>query len=271
MNEILLEDHRQIASAEYIPWEKLQGKTILVTGACGLIGSTLVNALLYANETKNLNLKVIALDISKAVFAERFETNAALSFIEASVEHLPEIEDDVDYIVHAASPTASKYFVEHPVETINIAINGTRNMLELAKQKKVDAFVYLSSMEVYGHPPKGHKVTENEVAGFDTTNVRNCYPLGKQMCENICTSYFAEYGVPAKIIRLTQTFGAGVRYDDSRVFAEFMRCAVEKRDIVLKTKGETERCYLYTADAVTAILAVMLKGATGQAYTAANT
>ena len=270
MNEILLEDYKQIASAEYIPWEKLQDKTILVTGACGLIGSTLVNALLYANEAQKLNLKVIALDISKTVFAERFETNSALGFIEASVEQLPKIEKDIDYIVHAASPTASKYFVEHPVETINIAVNGTRNMLELAKQKKVDAFVYLSSMEVYGSPEKEEELYENSATNVDTASVRSCYPEAKRLCENLCTCYCAEYAVSARVVRLAQTFGAGVSKNDGRVFMQFAKAAMEGKDIVLQTQGTSKRPYLYTADAVSAVLTVLLCGADGEIYNAAN-
>ena len=90
------------------------------------------------------------------------------------------------------------------------------------------------------------------------------------MCENLCVSYMKEYGIPVKIIRLTQTFGPGVTYDDGRVFAEFARCAIEQRNIVLKTKGETKRNYLYTADAVSAIFTVLLKGKSGEAYNAAN-
>lgn len=125
-------------------------------------------------------------------------------------------------------------------------------------------------METYGTPKKGIRITEENCGQFDTTTIRNCYPLGKQVCENLCCSYFSEYGVPVKIARLTQTFGPGVSYDDGRVFAEFARCAIERRNIVLKTKGETERSYLYTGDAVSAILTILLKGENGQAYTVAN-
>ena len=99
---------------------------------------------------------------------------------------------------------------------------------------------------------------------------RNCYPLSKQICEAICKAYQTEYRVPTKILRLTQTFGPGVELKDERVFAEFMRCVVNKTDIVLRSTGGTERCYLYTSDAVTAILTVMTKGVAGEAYTAAN-
>ena len=125
-------------------------------------------------------------------------------------------------------------------------------------------------MEVYGYPEKGHKVAESEIGEFTPLNLRNSYPIGKIMCETMCCAYAEEYKVPVKMVRLTQTFGPGVNYNDNRIFAYFGRCVKEKKDIVLKTAGETERCYLYTTDAVTAILTVMLKGKNGEAYNAAN-
>ena len=100
--------------------------------------------------------------------------------------------------------------------------------------------------------------------------MRNSYPIGKIASENLCCGYAKEYGVPAMSIRLTQTFGAGVNYNDTRVFAYFARCVKEKTNIVLKTRGETERCYLYTTDAATAILTVLLNGKAGEIYNAAD-
>ena len=262
-----------ICEADFIPWDRLKNKMILITGATGLIGYTLVNALLYANKERALNLKVLALVRDKDRATERFKAHiddASLSLIHGCVEELPRIGQAVDYIVHGASQTASKAFVLQPVETIMTALKGTANLLELAKEKAVSGMVYLSSMEVYGHPKKGHKVTENEIGALTPLNVRNSYPISKIQCENLCYAYAKEYGMPVMTVRLTQTFGPGVNYNDGRVLAEFAKCVAEKRDIVLKTKGKTAHSYLYTADAVTAILTVLLKGAAGQAYNAAN-
>ena len=271
--DIFAEDISGIGSADFIPWERLAGKTVFVTGATGLIGRTLVYGLNCANKRHDLHMRVIALvrdqGRAEARFAEILP-DGMLSLKVGNVENLPAIDEAVDFIVHGASQTASREFVTHPVETLQTSLSGTMRLLELARAKKVQGFVYLSSMEVYGYPARGHKVKEEEIGRFEPQNMRNCYPIGKIACENLCCGYAKEYGVPAMSVRLTQTFGAGVNYNDTRVFAYFARCAKEGQNIVLKTKGETERCYLYTTDAATAILTVLLKGEPGGIYNAAD-
>lgn len=271
---VFQEDLESIAQEDYIPWEQLQGKTCLITGATGLIGYTLTSALLYAGWKKQLGLTVVALvrnvEKAKQKFAAQLNQGLPLRFVQGDVEHLPPMDGPVDYVIHGASPTASKYFVEHPVETIHTAVIGTMNMMRMAKDKQCQGFVYLSSMEVYGSPQTDEKITESHSTNLDTMVARNSYPESKRLCESLCASYWAEYGLRAMSVRLTQTFGPGVDYNDNRVFAQFARSVIEGKDIVLLTKGETRRSYLYTADAVTAILTVLLKGQGGQAYNAAN-
>ncbi len=275
INTTFQEDMEHIVSASFIDWNALQSKTFFVTGATGLIGYNLIAGLMYANKKYGLNVKVKALVRDENKAKERFadfkdEIGTTLEFVLGSVEKPINIEGTIDYIVHGASVTSSKGFVEQPVETIRTALDGTINMLELAKEKNVTSMVYLSSMEVYGYPTKGKKVTEDQIGTFVPQDIRNSYPLSKVQCEALCYSYAKEYGVPAKIIRLTQTFGAGVNYTDNRIFAYFGRCVDQKENIVLKTLGETERSYLYATDAVTAILVILQKGANGESYNAAD-
>lgn len=238
---------------------------VLVSGATGLIGQSIVKFLMKEN------VHVIALTRSR----ERAESilgkeNKMLEYIIGDVCDIEPQNLNVDYIIHGASQTSSRAFIEEPVETINTALLGTKNMLEFAKINNVKGFVYLSSMEVYGLPLNDLKIDEKHETTLDTMQVRSSYPESKRMCESLCVSYFSEFGVPAKVIRLTQTFGPGVKYNDGRVFAEFARCVIEKRNIVLKTKGKTKRSYLYTEDAVNAILTVLYNGVPGEAYNAAN-
>ena len=273
VGNIFREDYEVMNSADYIPWERLQGAVFFVTGATGLIGSSFIRALDYVNTKRNLNLSILALVRDEARAAERFAdilNHGIISFAVGTVENLPKLNRDIDYILHAASQTASKEFVTHAVETIQTSVFGTASVLKLAAENKVKGFVYLSSMEVYGYPERGHKVRENEIGAMTSLDLRNSYPISKVMSEAMCCAYAAEYDVPAMICRLSQTFGPSVNYNDNRIFAYFGRCIREKRNIVLKTKGETERCYLHTTDAVTAILTILLKGKPGRAYNAAN-
>jgi len=278
-NNAISEIQKQVCNTDFIDWGSFRDKTILITGATGLIGYTLISSLTYTSKQKNLRLKIIALVRNEKRAKERFKdiyssedclNGSELGLIIGTVESLPSITDNVDYIIHGASKTASMSFIKEPVETIKTALLGTINLLELAKEKTVSGFVYLSSMEVYGYPEKGHKVVENDIGTLPPQDLRNSYPISKVQCESLCMSYAAEYNMPVMIARLTQTFGPGVNYDDRRIFAYFGKCVVEKNDIVLKTKGETERSYLYTSDAVTAILTILLKGQPGKAYNVAD-
>lgn len=246
------------------------GKRILITGASGLIGKAVVKKL-YGGEFGR-PAKIIA-NVRNEERARRAFSYLPENFIEyvvGDIKELPLTDMGVDYIIHGANRTASKDFIEKPVEVIREAVDGTVRVLEFAVKNRVKGLVYLSSMEVYGAHDSDEEVYEDSPAYLDSRSPRSCYPESKRLCECLCASYFREYGVPSKILRLTQTFGEGVAYDDNRVFAEFARCAVEGRDIVLKTAGETKRNYLYTDDAAEAVLTVLLKGENGEAYNAAN-
>lgn len=240
---------------------------ILITGATGLIGQTIIKK--FQKEYDNVSIIAIIRNKDKAMKLLGKESKN-LSYLVGDVCSITPKKLDIDYIIHAASQTSSKAFIDEPVKTIITAFQGTKNVLDIAKLSNVKGFVYLSSMEVYGSPLTDEKINEIHNTNLDTMKVRSCYPESKRMCENLCVSYMSKYGVPVKVVRLTQTFGPGVQYKDSRVFAEFARCAIEGVNIVLKTKGETKRSYLYTEDAAEAILKVLFNGIAGEAYNAAN-
>ena len=159
--------------------------------------------------------------------------------------------------------------MEKPVETIYTAINGSRNILEFAKNKRLEGMVYLSSLEIYGVNEK-ENIKEEDYGYIDILNPRSSYSESKKMVETMCISYGTEYGVPVKIARLAQTFGAGVSISDNRVFAQFAKAIINKENIVLHTKGETKRNYCYTTDTVRGIFTILTKGENNNAYNVAN-
>lgn len=271
---IIKEDGISIAGCQAVDWAVLKGKAIFVTGATGLIGMNLIRGIMAYNETENANIRVTALVRSRSkgerLFSEYIDKQW-VNLVEGDILMPIDIQGEIDYIIHGASVTASREFVEKPVETITTAIDGTRNVLEFARNKKVKGMVYMSSMEVYGTPVNDEPLTEEKMGYLNPLAVRSSYSESKQMVENLCVAYHSEYDVPVKIVRLTQTFGPGVAADDKRVFAEFANCAAMGRNIRLQTEGLTKRMYLYTADAATALLTVLTKGESGQAYNAANT
>lgn len=254
-------------------------RTYLITGATGYIGAALVKSI-FRDEKNGENLKCRMItpvrDIQKAsrllpAGVELLQTDLC---DRKSVERLLKVGSGVDYVIHCASITASAEMIAHPVEVTESIINTTQNVLEFVKCSPVKSMVYLSSMEVYGNIDcqNGHRVTEDGVScgAVELLSSRSCYPLGKRMAENICYSYYQEYGVPVKIARLAQTFGSEIRDTDNRVFAQFARAAKNGEDIVLHTEGNSVGNYCDIEDAIRGIMAILEKGTNGEAYNVVN-
>ena len=273
MNKQILIDDLNAFAESFELSESLHGKTFLITGATGLIGSVMIKCLLALNRKETLGIKVIAvirsLDKAKSVFADEF-SEIVFKNIGLDEISVTSIGADVDYIVHLASPTASKFFVEHPVETLRTAIEGTTAVLEYAKEAGVKGMVYASSLEVYGSNDTDEWIDENFQGYVNPVEVRSSYNLGKRAAECLCHSYAAEYNVPVMMARFTQVFGAGVSESENRVFAQFARSAIACTDIEVHTQGLSAKPYCYTTDAISAMLYILLKGQHGEAYNVAD-
>ncbi len=237
--------------------------TILVTGATGLIGTALVKSFLARGDSVVAAVR----NVEKA--QAQFAGLPCLSIVKWDVTQKAPEGVVADVIVHAASETSSRAYVEKPVETIGVMLDGTRNVLEFARRCDAQRVVFISTMEVYG-VPSAEVVTEKDYGMIDPMNVRSSYPEAKRLAENLCIAYWTEYKVPVVIARLALTFGEGVKRGHPRVFAQFAEAVIDGRDIVLHTVGKTAGCRCYIGDAVSAIETLIDRGVPGEAYNVAN-
>ena len=273
MNNILKEDIQLFASRFALATE-LKGKTIAITGSTGLLGACMVRCLLALKAQRGVNLHIVAVvrNMEKAVRLfgkEREELSYYQYDFSATEPFRPKRK--VDYLFHFAAPTASKDFVEKPVETMNTVYMGMQNILNYAEQAKLESLVLASTLEVYGTiTDDSTPLTEDKQGYLNPMATRSSYPLAKRAAEGLCHNYAVEKQVKVKVARLAQTFGAGVSKQDNRVFAQFARSVIHNEDIILHTTGELSRCYCYTTDAISAMLYILLKGEDGTAYNVAN-
>lgn len=269
---ITIEDIANIEKDSKLPFNELEGKTILITGGTGQIGSALAKTLLYTIDKKGLNSKIYITSRSedkfRRVFSKQLEKNCPIHFTNYKLEHeIPE-KEHYDYVIHTASITDSLSFIQKPCETILTNILGTKNILDYACKNNSNV-VYISSMEVYGKTPT-ELVQEDTVGTLDHFALRSSYSESKRCSELLCKSYFSEKNVNVKILRPTLTFGTALDDSDNRIYAQLIRSIINKTDIILHTEGKTTRDYLYIYDAVHAIISVLLLGKPGEAYNISN-
>lgn len=271
-NRIILEDIEEILSTTRVDWDDFSGKRVLITGASGFLPAYLVETLLYLNKTRGLSTHVTALVRNRENYTKRFAqhlNNPNLTVLVQDVSKPISLALPHHFIIHAASQASPKYYGVDPVGTLSANVLGTMQLLELARNHPVISFMYFSSGEVYGEtqciPTK-----ESDYGYIDPTSVRSCYAESKRMGENMCVSWHAQYQVPTKIVRPFHTYGPGMKLDDGRVYADFVRDILENRPIVVRSEGTASRAFCYLADATAGFFTVLLKGKNGVPYNVGN-
>lgn len=272
MNEIIRRDVDDVIASSPFIKEKLNGASILITGATGMLPSYMVYTLLRLCEKDDFccTLYIGARNIQKARI--RFGNALDAPYVHIFNADLTQpfsFDSKVDYIVHAASIASSDKFLTNPVEVLLPNTVALHSLLEVARREKA-SFLFFSSGAVYGTLP-GKSVIREEDSGYMLpTDVRSCYGQSKRLGETMCAAYSAEYNVKASIIRPGHTYGPTMDLHDSRVFAEFVRNVIEGHDIEMKSDGTGVRAFCYISDATDAFFRAMILGEAGEAYNVSN-
>lgn len=266
---LYVEDLNYILSTKGI--ENLRGKSILITGATGMIGLCLIDALMLYNQ-QGANVSIYAVGRSKAKAEERlgeYYDTSLFHFVEQDVRQPLPASLKVDYIIPLASNTHPLAYSQYPIETIEINVKGTEYALQ--KAVECDATVlYPSTVEVYGNARGEDVFTEDYTGQLNLSNSRSCYTESKRVSEALCQSYIAEKGTKVKIARLSRAFGPTMLMSDTKASSQFIQKALKGENIILKSEGTQFFSYTYTADVVSALLFILLNGEIGIPYNIAN-
>lgn len=261
--------------AQHLPWEAFSGANVLVTGAAGFLPAYMVETLLYLNQfVLSKPAHVFALVRNEERARVRFAEYAGRSDLKIVMQDVSDplvVSTQFDYIIHAASQASPLFYQTDPVGTLSANVLGTYHLLNAARHNHFKGFLFFSSGEVYGAVKDGSIATQEHEGGYlDPAEVRSCYGESKRMGETMCVSWAQQFGVPAHIVRPFHTYGPGMRLDDGRVFADFVRDILKGGPIVLHSDGSARRSFCYLADATVGFFTVLLKGEVGQAYNVAN-
>ena len=272
-NVLYQEDLRYVAKLP-LNWDKLAGKTVLISGAAGMIGSFITDVLMYKNTVSGLDCHVCALGRSEEKARKRFCAYLGgryFHFYSADINMPIQIPvGPIEYVLHLASNTHPIAYANDPVGTITTNIIGTYNLLELAAEKGA-RITFTSSVEVYGeNRGDADRFTERYCGYIDCNTVRAGYPESKRCGEALCQAYIAQKSVDAVIPRLPRTFGPTMQMSDTKAIAQFIKNGVAGEDIVLKSEGTQLYSYGYVADVAAGILTCMLKGKKGEVYNIAD-
>lgn len=275
MHPVIAQDLRIIARSIAKEASALAGRTLLISGGAGFIGRYIIGTIDYLN-THSLTKSCTVYCIDNFITGDKRKLFADMDtklirLLEHDVTKPLGVKSRVDYIIHAAGLASPVYYRKYPIETIESAIFGAKNLLELARQKKVKSFLFFSSSEIYGDPdPNFIPTPETYPGNVSCIGSRACYDESKRLGETITMTYYDVYKVPVKIVRPFNIFGPGMRPDDYRVIPTFLTHAMEDKPLPVHDEGNQTRTFCYISDAVTGFLKVLLSRKSGQVYNVGN-
>lgn len=272
MNRIRQEDLKYIV--DNIPYKRCENKVFLITGANGFLASYMIDTLMFLNEyclEKKCTVIAVCRNEEKArrQFSEWVSHKEFMLLLQDVVEPIKE-KIHVDYIIHAASKSATADFQKYPVDILKSNTLGTCNLLEFGKNQNISSFLFFSSGAVYGNNLENKsEIKETDVFTLDFGAVENCYAEGKRGGEALCQGYYKQYSLPTKIVRIGHTYGPGIDLQDGHVYSDFVSCIIEKKKLVVRNGGVV-RPFCYVADAVAAFFKILFEGENGEVYNMVN-
>ncbi len=269
ISKVIEQDLKEISEELRDYYDKISGKTFLIAGGAGFLGRYLVMSLDYLNEQRLLRepCKVIILDNFITGLPEWISEKNNIKLIRHDISQQIRLDDNVDYIINAASIASPVFYNKFKLETINVGFLGTKNLLDLAKEKKVESFLQMSSSEIYGNPdPAFIPTTEDYLGNVSCNGPRSCYDESKRVGEALVASYADIFNIPAKISRPFNIFGPGIRLDDGRVMPAFVRAALKGEKILLYKKGIQTRTFCYVSNAIVGFFMILLSEGTKEVY-----
>ena len=272
-SEVIIEDLQRMSDAK-LPWHELDGKTVLVTGATGMLASYVTWLLLYLHEHAGINVTVVALCRNRQKAEQYFGSYVGKPYFHLLIQDVCEpiaYEGKADYLFHLAG-NASPYFINSdPVGIMKCNLLGTMNVQEYARVSSVAKVIFASTREVYGKNEEAERLDEQAFGTLDPLDDRSCYPESKRAAETLLKSYYKQYGVNFNTVRIAHSYGPTMQLEnDGRVMADLMGDVISGHDIVLKSNGEAVRAFLYITDAVVGMFTVLFHGETAKAYNLAN-
>ena len=272
-NKIINDDLKNISGN--IHWIKLKNKSIFITGAYGMLASYFVYELIYLNEIFNANITIITAVRNEEKLKNRFGEFVDKDYFEIyskDINELIDYEENVDFIVHAASLASPQFYSTVPVDVLKPNSIGTYNLLEFAKEKQVKGFLFFSTGDVYGVVKNKKYLVESDCGLIDTLDIHSCYGESKRMGEVMCKAWNHQFNVPTRIVRIFHTYSPTMDvYNDPRVFASFTKDILNNNDIQMKSEGLAKRSFCYISDATVAFFKILLEGEDAEAYNVCNT
>ena len=268
-DDIFLDDIRLISNDLNEFYDKLEGKTILIAGGKGFLGTYFTNVLKQINEILSKPMKIIIMDNLITAKDKEGNINSNVTLIEQDISKSFDLPEELHYIIHAASIASPPTYRKFPIKTVDVNYQGTKNLLEVARKKKIKSMLFLSSSEIYGDP-EIIPTPESYLGKVSCTGPRACYDESKRLAETISNLYFQQYEVPVKIARPFNVYGPYLNLDDGRIIPDFMSNAIKKSEIIIHSDGTPTRSFCYVSDAIRAFLKLLFSEHNGVTFNVGN-